>query len=56
MVDGIVRSVQTFAKVDSIVIPDPTGTQELLKVELCTNLVEIPLKISKKFSQPFQKI
>lgn len=33
MIDGIVRSVQTFARIDSIVMPDLAGvTPELLKV------------------------
>lgn len=45
MVDGIVRSVQTFARIDSIVIPDLTGTPELLKVK--QELKEIMSKFNR---------
>lgn len=45
MVDGIVRSVQTFARVDSIVIPDLPGPPELLKVKYINETDSgIPLK------------
>lgn len=32
MIDGIVRSVQTFARIDSIIIPSAVGAPESLKV------------------------
>lgn len=43
MIDGIVRSVETFARIDSIVIPDLNGTPEILKVKYLQNPIIIPL-------------
>lgn len=48
MVDGIVRSVQTFARVDSIVIPDLPGTPELLKVKFVYDKTDAEIPMNSK--------